>query len=85
VTLSGFHVLNYSTFMLAKDYRDLGMAAYSKLQEAEFEAEASGYEAVRHQEFVGTEYFDLVSEIASGGESSTLGMKGSTETEQFQR
>ena len=83
VTLSAFHVLNYSTFMLAKDYFKDGMAAYSKLQENEFAAEKLGYEATRHQEFVGTEYFDLVSEIASGGESSTLGMHGSTEKEQF--
>lgn len=83
VTLSAFHVLNYSTFMLAKDYFKDGMAAYSKLQENEFAAEKFGYEATRHQEFVGTEYFDLVSEIASGGESSTLGMHGSTEKEQF--
>src|SRR3989338_4031794 len=82
VTLSAFHVLNYSMFMLAKDYRDQGMAAYSKLQEAEFEAEKLGYEATRHQEFVGTAYFDAVTEIATGS-SSTLGMKGSTEEDQF--
>ena len=82
VTLSAFHVLNYSMFMLANDYRDKGMAAYSKLQEAEFEAEKLGYEATRHQEFVGTAYFDAVTEIATGS-SSTLGMKGSTEEDQF--
>ena len=83
VTLSAFHVLNHSMFMLARAYKEKGMAAYSKLQEDEFASEKLGYEATRHQEFVGTEYFDLVSEIASGGESSTLGMKGSTEKEQF--
>jgi len=83
VTLSGFHVLNYSMFMLANEYRDKGMDAYSKLQVAEFEAEAFGYEATKHQEFVGTGYFDAVTEIATGGLSSTLGLKGSTEEEQF--
>ncbi|HTL71501.1 MAG TPA: isocitrate lyase [Candidatus Eisenbacteria bacterium] len=83
VTLSGFHVLNHGMFNLAKDYKARGMAAYSKLQVAEFESEKEGYEATRHQEFVGTGYFDAVTEIASQGQSSTLGMEGSTEKEQF--
>ncbi len=83
VTLSGFHVLNYSMFMLAQGYKDQGMAAYSKLQEDEFAAEKLGYEAVKHQEFVGTGYFDAVTEIATGGTSSTLSMKDSTEAQQF--
>ncbi|MBI4116025.1 MAG: isocitrate lyase [Candidatus Omnitrophica bacterium] len=83
VTLSGFHVLNYSMFMLAKEYREVGMSAYSKLQVAEFDAEALGYEAIKHQEFVGTGYFDAVTEVATGGSTSTLGLKGSTEEDQF--
>ena len=85
VTLSGFHVLNHSMFKLAKDYEKNGMAAYSKLQEAEFEAEKEGYEAVRHQEFVGTAYFDAVTEIASQGQANTLSMEGSTEETQFKK
>lgn len=85
VTLSGFHVLNYGMFQLANDYRDRGMAAYSTLQEAEFEAEPLGYEAVKHQEFVGTGFFDKVTQIAMQGLSSTLGMEGSTEKEQFRQ
>lgn len=83
VTLSGFHALNHSMFMLARDYKTQGMAAYSKLQEDEFAAEKLGYEAIRHQEFVGTEYFDAVTEVATGGQSSTQAMLGSTEREQF--
>lgn len=83
VTLSGFHSLNYGMFELARGYRDRGMEAYSELQQAEFAAEKEGYEAIRHQEFAGTGYFDLVTEIASSGLSSTLGMAGSTESEQF--
>jgi len=85
VTLSAFHALNYSMFMLANEYRDQGMAAYSKLQEQEFEAEKLGYEALKHQEFVGTGYFDAVTEVASQGLSSTKGMEGSTEEEQFHK
>lgn len=85
VTLSGFHALNHSMFLLSRDYRHQGMAAYSKLQEAEFASQAQGYEAIRHQEFVGTGFFDAVTEIAMQGLSSTLGMEGSTEREQFRK
>jgi isocitrate lyase len=38
---------------------------------------------VEHQAFVGTEYFDQVGEVISGGTSSTLAMEGSTEREQI--
>ena len=47
VTLAGFHSLNYATFRLARSYADEGMAAYSRLQEAEFAAEPEGYYATR--------------------------------------
>ncbi len=83
VTLAGFHALNHGMFQLAQDYRDHGMTAYSRLQEAEFAAEADGYTATRHQHEVGTGYFDLVKATITGGEDSTLAMGGSTETEQF--
>ena len=85
VTLSGFHSLNYAMFTLAQDYKARGMSAYAGLQQLEFEAEGRGYEAVRHQEFVGTGYFDEVTQVASGGTTSTLSMKGSTEAEQFKK
>ncbi len=84
VTLSAFHSLNHSMYELARAYKIKGMAAYSALQQAEFESEKTGYEAVKHQEFVGTGYFDAVSEVASNGNTSILSMKGSTEEEQFQ-
>lgn len=83
VTLAGFHALNHSMFKLANDYRDHGMAAYSKLQQEEFADESIGYTATKHQREVGTGYFDEVSQIISGGTSSTTAMKGSTETAQF--
>ncbi|MGH7568868.1 MAG: isocitrate lyase [Gemmatimonadales bacterium] len=85
VTLSGFHALNHSMFELAQDYRARGMAAYADLQSREFAAEHDGYLAVRHQEFVGVGYFDEITQIASGGQSSTKAMDGSTEQEQFQK
>ncbi len=83
VTLAGFHALNHTMFELASDYRERGMAAYSKLQEAEFAAEAHGYTATRHQREVGTGYFDQVAQVISGGEASTLALVGSTERAQF--
>ncbi len=83
VTLAGFHALNYSMFELARGYRDHGMAAYSKLQEAEFEMEKEGYTATKHQREVGTGYFDEVAQVVSGGKSSTVALVGSTEAEQF--
>ena len=83
VTLAGFHSLNHGMFELAKAYKEDGMAAYSRLQVKEFESENEGYQAVKHQEFVGTGYFDEVNQVVSGGNSSTLALKGSTEEEQF--
>jgi isocitrate/methylisocitrate lyase len=83
VTLSAFHALNLGMFELARDYRARGMAAYAELQEREFAREGDGYEAVRHQDFVGVGYFDEVTQVATGGRSATLAMEGSTEREQF--
>lgn len=83
VTLAGFHALNHSMFKLAYDYKDNGMAAYSRLQQEEFASETDGYTATKHQREVGTGYFDEVSQVISGGTSSTTAMKGSTETAQF--
>ena len=83
VTLSGFHALNHSMFQLAQDYKERGMAAYADLQSREFATEREGYEAVKHQEFVGVGYFDEITQIVTGGRSSTLAMEGSTEKAQF--
>ncbi|HEY3972424.1 MAG TPA: isocitrate lyase [Candidatus Sulfotelmatobacter sp.] len=84
VTLAGFHALNLSMFELARAYKLAGMAAYSRLQEKEFRSETQfGYEAVKHQRFVGTGYFDQVQQVISGGLASTTALTGSTETEQF--
>ncbi|HEX6783267.1 MAG TPA: isocitrate lyase [Sphingomicrobium sp.] len=83
VTLAGFHSLNHSMFELASDYRDRGMTAYSELQQAEFASEAAGYTATRHQREVGTGYFDAVASAISGGNSSTVALRESTEAAQF--
>jgi isocitrate lyase len=86
VTLAGFHALNTSMFELAKGYSTRGMGAFSKLQKREFElAETKGFKAVKHQSFVGTSYFDAVQKTVAGGESSTVALKESTETAQFNK
>lgn len=83
ITLAGFHSLNYSMYTLAKDYSTEHMSAYSRLQQKEFESADVGYTAVRHQREVGTGYFDKVSQVISGGTSSTLALEDSTEKHQF--
>ncbi|HCX24899.1 MAG TPA: isocitrate lyase [Cytophagales bacterium] len=83
ITLAGFHNLNYHMFRLAKDYQSRDMSAYADLQEREFWAEHDGYTATKHQREVGTGYFDAVAQVVSGGTSSTLALKESTEAEQF--
>ena len=85
ITLAGFHSLNESMFELARGYAEEGMTAYVRLQEREFELESEGYTATRHQREVGAGYFDLVAQAVSGGESSTLALKGSTEEDQFEQ
>lgn len=83
ITLAGFHNLSYTTFNLARRYKERGMAAYSELQQAEFAAEKDGFSATRHQREVGTSYFDAVATAVSKGQSTTTAMAGSTETAQF--
>lgn len=84
VTLAGFHTLNLGMFDLAQSYRDHGMQAYSKFQQAEFQHEQKeGYMATSHQRFVGAGYFDRVMNAITAGETSMGALEGSTEEEQF--
>lgn len=83
ITLAGFHALNTSMFELALAYKKRGMAGYSELQEREFALQKEGFRAVKHQNFVGTSYFDEVQTVVTAGNSSVVAMKDSTEAEQF--
>ena len=67
ITLAGFHALNTSMFELALAYKKRGMAGYSELQEKEFALQAEGFKAVKHQNFVGTSYFDEVQNTVTAG------------------
>lgn len=83
ITLAGFHALNTSMFELSKAYKERGMAGYSELQEREFALQKKGFNAVKHQGFVGTTYFDAIQNTVTAGASSTVAMKDSTEVAQF--
>ncbi len=84
VTLAGFHQLNHGMYELARAYNEQDMAAYSRLQQAEFASEKDGYTATRHQREVGTGYFDDVNRVIAHNECSTLALQESTENEQFE-
>jgi len=81
VTLAGFHALNWSMWQLARGYRERQMSAYTELQEQEFAAESDGYNATKHQSFVGAGYFDEICRIC--GEASVQALRDSTEEAQF--
>jgi len=85
VTLAGFHALNLSMFELAHGYRNEGMAAYSRLQEEEFDQQRrNGYRAAMHQKFVGTGFFDQLMNSVTQGHTTVTALDGSTEEEQFE-
>lgn len=84
VTLAGFHSVNLGMFELARGYAETGMSAYANFQQKEFESEKVGYNAVKHQAFVGTGYFDRIAIAISGEGVSTTALKGSTEEAQFE-
>jgi len=83
ITLAGFHALNTSMFELSKAYKENGMAGFSVLQEREFALQQHGFNAVKHQSFVGTHYFDAIQNSVTKGTASTMAMKNSTEVAQF--
>ena len=83
ITLAGFHALNTSMFELSLAYKQRGMAGFSELQQREFALQSKGFTAVKHQSFVGTQYFDFVQNTVQQGQSSTVAMADSTETAQF--
>jgi isocitrate lyase len=85
ITLAGWHLLNLHTFELARRYAGEGMPAYVELQHKEFDLEADGYTATRHQREAGVSYFDRVLLAVTSGQASTAALAGSTEAEQFGR
>jgi isocitrate lyase len=85
ITLAGIHNMWYNMFDLAHSYAaGDGMKHYvEKVQEPEFAAADKGYSFVSHQQEVGAGYFDDVTTVIQGGQSSVTALTGSTEEEQF--
>ncbi|MCL6329478.1 isocitrate lyase [Pectobacterium carotovorum subsp. carotovorum] len=85
ITLAGIHSMWFNMFDLAYAYaQGEGMRHYvEKVQQPEFEAIKDGYTFSSHQQEVGTGYFDKVTNIIQGGESSVTALTGSTEEQQF--
>jgi isocitrate lyase len=84
ITLAGVHSMWFNMFDLAHDYARRGMSAYvEKVQEPEFAARERGYTFASHQQEVGTGYFDAVTTVIQGGQSSVTALTGSTEQAQF--
>ncbi|MFQ5933257.1 MAG: isocitrate lyase [Dehalococcoidia bacterium] len=83
ITLAGWHMVNLNTFEVAKGFREQGMPSYVELQEREFAREADGYTATRHQQEVGTGYFDQILLTVTEGAASTTALSESTEAKQF--
>jgi len=83
ITLAGFHNLNLGMWNLANGYRERQMSAFVEMQQEEFAQESKGFGAVKHQAFVGTGFFDAITNAVSEGESSVTALSGSTEAEQF--
>ncbi|MBI1424779.1 MAG: isocitrate lyase [Gammaproteobacteria bacterium] len=85
ITLAGIHSMWFNMFDLAYDYaRGEGMKHYvEKVQEPEFAARGRGYTFVSHQQEVGAGYFDDVTTVIQGGNSSVTALTGSTEEAQF--
>ncbi|MBD1390352.1 isocitrate lyase [Neiella sp. HB171785] len=85
ITLAGIHNMWFNMFELAHAYaQGEGMRHYVEMvQEPEFAAANKGYTFVAHQQEVGTGYFDKVTNIIQGGQSSVTALTGSTEEAQF--
>ncbi|MDA0149090.1 isocitrate lyase [Vibrio sp. LaRot3] len=85
ITLAGIHNMWFNMFELAHSYaQGEGMRHYvEKVQRPEFEAAEKGYTFVAHQQEVGTGYFDKMTNVIQGGNSSVTALTGSTEEDQF--
>ncbi len=84
ITLAGIHNMWYNMFDLARAYVETGMSAYvEQVQEKEFAAAGRGYTFASHQQEVGAGYFDALTTVIQGGQSSVTALSGSTEAAQF--
>ena len=83
VSLAGFHSMASAMYELAINYKGGDMKAFVELQEKEIELEKRGYTGTKHQQEVGSNYYEQVGEIILGQDSELLSEKDSTENTQF--
>ena len=83
VSLAGFHSMASAMYELATQYKGGNMKAFVDLQKKEMELEKKGYTATKHQQEVGSSYYEKVGEIILGEDSELLSEKDSTENTQF--
>lgn len=76
----------YNMFDLARKYaRGEAMKHQVEMvQQSEFAAADKGCIFVSHQQAVGTGYFDAMTNVIRGGQSSVTALTGATKEEQFQ-
>ena len=83
VSLAGFHSMASAMYELAINYKGGNMRAFVELQEKEIGLEKRGYTGTKHQQEVGSNYYEQVGEIILGQDSELLSEKDSTENTQF--
>ena len=85
ITLAGIHSMWFNMIDLAHAYaQGEGMRHYvEKVQQPECAARDKGYTFSSHQQEVGTGYFDRITNVIQGGQSSVTALTGSTEAAQF--
>ncbi len=83
VTVPQEHFGRKTAFEFARDFRKSGMVTVAELQEEEKQLEKEGYTyGSRHQEMVGTKFYDLVNKTFNP-DTTRSAFKGSTEDLQF--
>jgi len=77
ITLAGFHSNGLIVTKLARSFGDQGMLAY--VRDIQRQEKVEEVELLKHQKWSGAELVDRMVNVASGGQSSTAAMGGSTE------
>ena len=83
VSLAGFHSMISSFYELGANFKEINMEAIANLQLKETQMSKIGYTGLKHQQEVGSNYYELVGEALLGDESELLSKNDSTENNQF--
>jgi len=72
-----------SFYELGASFKEINMEAIANLQLKETQMSEIGYTGLKHQQEVGSNYYELVGEALLGDESELLSKNDSTENTQF--